>query len=76
MVGVDDNWSLIGVQDPKLEDRIRDSVDNSIEPLLRLHFERKERGGEEILLIEVDVGDNPHTCFGDKPLSGQEERTG
>lgn len=59
IVGVDDNGLVVGVQDPKLEDRIRESVNNTIEPLPDIHIRTREHGGEEILLIEVDVGENP-----------------
>ncbi|MCJ2563155.1 MAG: ATP-binding protein [Candidatus Thermoplasmatota archaeon] len=59
MVGIDDNGSIVGVKDPKLEDRIRNSIDDSIQPLPEIRFARRKHRGEEILLITVEVGKDP-----------------
>lgn len=59
LVGVDDNGAVVGVEDSKLEDRITDSIGNSVEPLPDIEFERRSFQGMEVLLVSVDVGENP-----------------
>lgn len=59
MVGVDDNGAIAGVEDPNIEDRVRDSLNNCIQPMPEIEFETIDLQGMKVLLMQVEVGENP-----------------